>query len=168
MHHDGHVIGDAILFYLDNELLSLVGRPSAHNWVQYHAEKDGYDVTIERDERSAVNPTGRKLYRFQVQGPTALGVLEKVDGGPLPEIKFFNLGELTIAGHKVRALASRDVRRARPRAVRAVARRRGRAGRDRRGGQGVRARAGRLAGLCDEHARVGLDPLPVARDFHGR
>ena len=102
--YDGHVIGDAILFYLDNELLSLVGRPSAHNWVQYHAEKGGYDVTIERDERSAVNPTGRKLYRFQVQGPTALGVLEKVNGGPLPEIKFFNLGELTIAGHTVRAL----------------------------------------------------------------
>ncbi len=102
--YDGHVIGDAILFYLDNELLSLVGRPSAHNWVQYHAETGGYDVTIERDERSAVNPTGRKLYRFQVQGPTALGVLEKVNGGPLPEIKFFNLGELTIAGHTVRAL----------------------------------------------------------------
>ncbi len=102
--YDGHVIGDAILFYLDNELLSLVGRPSAHNWVQYHAEQGGYDVTIERDERSAVNPTGRKLYRFQVQGPTALEVLEKVNGGPLPEIKFFNLGELTIAGHKVRAL----------------------------------------------------------------
>ncbi len=102
--YDGHVIGDAILFYLDNELLSLVGRPSAHNWVQYHAEKGGYDVTVERDERSAVNPTGRKLYRFQVQGPTALGVLEKVNGGPLLEIKFFHLGELTIAGHKVRAL----------------------------------------------------------------
>jgi glycine cleavage system aminomethyltransferase T len=31
-------------------------------------------------------------------------VLEKVTGGPLPEIKFFNMGELTIAGHKVRAL----------------------------------------------------------------
>jgi vanillate/3-O-methylgallate O-demethylase len=102
--YDGHVIGDAILFYLDTDLLSLVGRPSAHNWVQYHAEKDGYDVTIERDERSAVNPTGRKLYRFQVQGPTALEVLEKVTGGPLPEIKFFNMGQVTIAGHTVRAL----------------------------------------------------------------
>ena len=102
--YDGYVIGDAILFYLDDDLLSLVGRPSAHNWVQYHAEKDGYDVTIERDERSAVNPAGRKLYRFQVQGPTANEVLEKVAGGSLPEIKFFNMGELTIAGHKVRAL----------------------------------------------------------------
>ena len=59
--YDGHVIGDAILFYLDNELLSLVGRPSAHNWVQYHAETGGYNVIIERDERSAVNKTGRKL-----------------------------------------------------------------------------------------------------------
>ena len=100
----GQVIGDAILFYLGDDLLSLVGRPSAHNWVQYHAETGDYDVTIERDERSAVNPTGRKLYRFQVQGPTALEVLTKVTGGELPEIKFFNMGEVTIAGHKVRAL----------------------------------------------------------------
>jgi vanillate/3-O-methylgallate O-demethylase len=102
--HDGYVIGDAILFYLDDDVFSLVGRPSAHNWVQYHGETGDYDVTFERDERSAVNPTGRRLYRFQVQGPTALEVLEKVTGGPLPEIKFFNMGEVTIGGHRVRAL----------------------------------------------------------------
>lgn len=101
---DGYVIGDAILFFLDDDLLNLVGRPSAHNWVQYHAETGGYDVSIERDERSAVNPAGRKLYRYQVQGPEALKVLEKVTGGPLPAIKFFNMGEITIAGHQVRAL----------------------------------------------------------------
>ena len=100
---DGYVIGDAILFFLDTDVLSLVGRPSAHNWVQYHGETGDYDVTFERDERSAVNPTGRRLYRFQVQGPNALKVLEKTSG-PLPEIKFFNMGEITIAGHKVRAL----------------------------------------------------------------
>jgi vanillate/3-O-methylgallate O-demethylase len=101
---DGYVIGDAILFFLDTDRLSLVGRPSAHNWVQYHAETGDYDVALERDERSAVNPTGRKLYRFQVQGPNALEVLQRATGGPLPEIKFFNMGELTIAGHSVRAL----------------------------------------------------------------
>jgi vanillate/3-O-methylgallate O-demethylase len=73
--------------------------------VQYHAETGDFDVTIDRDERTAVNPTGRrKIYRFQVQGPTALDVLAKANGGTLPEIKFFNLGELTIAGKKVRAL----------------------------------------------------------------
>jgi vanillate/3-O-methylgallate O-demethylase len=103
--HDGYVIGDAILFFLDENKVSLVGRPSAHNWVQYHAETGGYDVKVERDERTAVNPTGRrKLYRYQVQGPTALEVLEQATGGPLPEIKFFNLSWLTIAGRKVRAL----------------------------------------------------------------
>src|SRR5579862_97001 len=102
---DGYVIGDAILFFLDENRVRLVGRPSAHNWVQFHAETGDYDVQIDRDERTAVNPTGRReLYRFQVQGPTARDVLAKANGGPLPDIKFFNLGELTIAGHRVRAL----------------------------------------------------------------
>jgi vanillate/3-O-methylgallate O-demethylase len=102
---DGYVIGDGILFYHSENRVSLVGRPSAHNWVQYHAETGGYDVKLERDERTAVNPTGkRKLYRFQVQGPTALEVLTKASGGSLPEIKFFNMGDLTIGGHAVRAL----------------------------------------------------------------
>ena len=103
--HDGFVIGDGILFFLGENTVRLVGRPSAHNWVQYHAETGDYDVTVRRDERTAVNPTGgRELYRFQVQGPTALDVLKKANGGSLPEIKFFNMGELTIGGRKVRAL----------------------------------------------------------------
>ena len=102
---DGYVIGDGILFFLEENRVQLVGRPSAHNWVQYHAETGGYDVKVERDERTAVNPSGRRfVYRYQVQGPTALQILEKATGGPLPEIKFFNMGELTIAGRKVRAL----------------------------------------------------------------
>jgi len=103
--YDGYVIGDAILFFLDEDRVSLVGRPSAHNWVAFHAETGGYDVALERDERTAANPTGRrKLYRYQVQGPTALQVLERANGAPLPEIKFFNMGWLTIGGHAVRAL----------------------------------------------------------------
>jgi vanillate/3-O-methylgallate O-demethylase len=102
---DGYVIGDAILFFLDENRVSLVGRPSAHNWVQFHAETGDFDVSVERDERTAVNPTGgRKLYRFQVQGPNAIQVLQKAVDGALPDIPFFNLGELTIGGRKVRAL----------------------------------------------------------------
>jgi vanillate/3-O-methylgallate O-demethylase len=102
---DGFVIGDGILFFLDENKLRLVGRPSAHNWVQYHAETDGYDVVLRRDERTAVNPTGRReLYRYQLQGPTAPEVLEKATAGPVPDIKFFNLGELVIAGRNVHAL----------------------------------------------------------------
>ena len=102
---DGYVIGDGILFYLEENKVRLVGRPSAHNWVQFHGETGDYDVEFSRDERTAVNPAGRReLYRFQVQGPTAMQVLEKAVEGGVPEIKFFNLGEVTIAGHAVRAL----------------------------------------------------------------
>ena len=50
--YDGYVIGDAILFYLAKDSLLLVGRPSIHNWVQYHAETGGYKVSLSRDERS--------------------------------------------------------------------------------------------------------------------
>jgi vanillate/3-O-methylgallate O-demethylase len=103
--HDGYVIGDGILFFLEEHKLRLVGRPSAHNWVQYHAETGDYDVRVQRDERTAVNPAGRReLYRYQLQGPTAPDVLEAAVGGPVPDIKFFNMGEVTIAGHAVRAL----------------------------------------------------------------
>src|SRR5438046_185580 len=104
--YDGYVIGDGILFYLDKEQLLLVGRPSIHNWVQYHAEKDGYNVSLSRDERSIARdaPIVRRLYRYQIQGPSAPKVLNKLNGGPVPDIKFFNMGEITIRGRKVRAL----------------------------------------------------------------
>src|SRR5580698_7108012 len=63
--YDGYVIGDAILFGLDDEEFSLVGRPIAPDWVAFHAE------------------TG---------------------GQPIDRIKFFNIGEFTIAGCTVKAL----------------------------------------------------------------
>ncbi len=166
---DGYVIGDAILFFLDENRVRLVGRPSAHNWVQFHAETGDYDVQLDRDERTAVNPTGRReLYRFQVQGPTALDVLTKANGGSLPEIKFFNLGELTIAGHRVRALHHGMSGAPGTGALRAVGGGRGRPRRARRGGRRLRTAPGGLARLRDQHARVGLDPVPAAGDLHRR
>jgi glycine cleavage system aminomethyltransferase T len=102
--YDGYVIGDAILFYLDANRFSLVGRPPAINWVQYHAETGEYDTHVERDERSVVNQGRRKVYRYQVQGPHALKLMEKVTGRPSPDIKFFNMDVFTIAGREVRAL----------------------------------------------------------------
>jgi vanillate/3-O-methylgallate O-demethylase len=101
---DGYVIGDAILFYLDENKFSLVGRPPAINWVQYHVETGGYQATAERDERSAVNQGRRKTYRYQVQGPHALRVMEKATGQSAPDIRFFNMDFFTIAGRTVRAL----------------------------------------------------------------
>jgi vanillate/3-O-methylgallate O-demethylase len=102
--YDGYVIGDAILFYLAENSFNLVGRPPAANWVQYHVETGGYNATATRDERSAVNQGRRKTFRFQVQGPNALKVMEKVTGKPVPEIRFFNIGRVTIAQREVRAL----------------------------------------------------------------
>ena len=46
----------------------------------------------------------RNHYRFQIQGPNAKQVIEKLNGGPIPEIKFFAMDYITIAGRKVRAL----------------------------------------------------------------
>jgi glycine cleavage system aminomethyltransferase T len=101
---DGYVIGDAILFYLAENRFNLVGRPPAANWVQFNVETRGYDAKVERDERSAVNQGRRKTFRFQVQGPNALKVMEKVTGRPVPDIRFFNMGVFSIARHDVRAL----------------------------------------------------------------
>ena len=98
------MIGDAILFYLSDNRLSLVGRPSALNWVEYNQSAGGYKVNVERDERSAVNRGSRKLFRFQVQGPHALKVIEKVTGKAGPDIRFFNMGAMTIGGQEVHAL----------------------------------------------------------------
>ena len=102
--HDGYVIGDAILFYLDENSFNLVGRPPAANWVQYNLETGGYNAAAERDERSFVNQGKRKAYRYQVQGPNAFKVMEKVTGETPPEVRFFNIGVFKIAGHEVKAL----------------------------------------------------------------
>jgi syringate O-demethylase len=102
---EGYVIGDVILFHLAEEEFNLVGRAPALNWITYHAETGGYDVEVELDQRWALRTDGRRRsYRFQVQGPNAMQVIEKVLGGPAPELKFFNMTAITIAGRPVRAL----------------------------------------------------------------
>jgi syringate O-demethylase len=102
---DGYVIGDVILFGLDDDRFNLVGRAPVLNWVTYHAETGGYDVRVELDQRTALRTDGRrKSYRFQVQGPNAMQVIERALGQSPPELKFFRMTALTIAGRPVRAL----------------------------------------------------------------
>src|SRR6202030_4317448 len=67
-------------------------------------ESGQYAVSAERDERSAVNRGTRRVFRYQVQGPHALKVMEKVLGKPAPDIRFFHMSDITIAGRDVRAL----------------------------------------------------------------
>jgi glycine cleavage system aminomethyltransferase T len=102
---DGYVIGDVILFALAEGRYNLVGRAPALNWVTYHAETGDYDVRVELDQRTALRSDGRrKSYRFQVQGPNAMLVLEKALGRTPPELKFFTMTTVEIAGQTVRAL----------------------------------------------------------------
>lgn len=102
---EGYVIGDCILFYLAENSFNLVGRAPCIEWVEYHAATGNWDVTVERDERTAMRSDGkRKSYRFQIQGPNAFQVMEKAMGSEVPQLKFFNMTTLRIAGRDVRAL----------------------------------------------------------------
>lgn len=105
VNEDGCYIGDNILFYLDDGEFDLVGQPFAIDWIQFTAEHGGYDVEVERDPTSVFR--GRrppKLFRYELQGPRALPLVETLIGGPAPEIRFFTMGRLNIAGTGVRAL----------------------------------------------------------------
>ena len=102
---DGYVIGDVILFPLGENHFNLVGRAPALNWIVYHAETGAYDVEIELDLRTALRTDGRRRsYRYQLQGPTAMQVLEKALGQSAPELKFFHTTTIAIAGRTVGAL----------------------------------------------------------------
>jgi vanillate/3-O-methylgallate O-demethylase len=104
----GHVIGDGILFHTEDEEFVFVGRAPASNWLRFHAETGGYDVEAELDDRSPMRPQGkavtRKLWRFQIQGPNAWQVLEKLNDAPLEQVRFFRMGHMNLAGRQVRTL----------------------------------------------------------------
>jgi vanillate/3-O-methylgallate O-demethylase len=106
--YDGYVIGDGILFYLGENEFNFVGRAPTVNWIQFHGETGGYKVELQRDDRSPSHPRGkavrRRHYRYQIQGPSAAKILERLNGGPVPEVKFFNMDVINIRGRKVRAL----------------------------------------------------------------
>jgi len=106
--HDGYVIGDGILFHVEENEYIWVGRVPAVNWLQFNVDTGDYDVEFVRDDRSPSYPMGklvtRTLYRFQIQGPTASQVLEKLNGGPVPDVKFFHMDHINLAGRRVPAL----------------------------------------------------------------
>ena len=77
--HNGHVIGDGILFHLADNLYDFVGRAPTVNWIEYQASTGKWNVKITRDDRSPSAPMGRAVkrnhYRFQIQGPKAKDVI---------------------------------------------------------------------------------------------
>ncbi|HEX5731031.1 aminomethyl transferase family protein [Microbacterium sp.] len=104
VNHEGYLIGDAILFYLAEESFDLVGWHMVLDWVQYHGETGDYDVSFERDASSVVREGDPKLYRFEIQGPNALALMEKATGATVPPTRFFGMTTFTIDGLEVRSL----------------------------------------------------------------
>ena len=104
---EGKMVGTAVLFGLDKNLVNVVGPTAAANWISYQAEKGGYDVKITRDERTADQPAGgrRKTFRFEIEGPRVGDIISKAHGSKVEPVKFFSMTEFTLAGRTVRALS---------------------------------------------------------------
>ncbi|EUB96332.1 glycine cleavage T protein (aminomethyl transferase) [Rhizobium sp. CF080] len=104
----GHVIGDMIIFRETEQKFVLVGRAPTANWLRYNASLGKHDVKLTHDPRSPSRPDGKEVnrvhYRFQIQGPDAGKIFEKMNGGPIPDIKFFHVDWINIGSKKVQAL----------------------------------------------------------------
>lgn len=102
--HNGDIITDGILMWVGPNKYILSGVPASQTWVQYHGQKGGYDVAFKQDPDSGVRKNAiPAMFRYQVQGPQAMEVVERLLGGPPPKVKFFHSVEVTIAGRKLRA-----------------------------------------------------------------
>ncbi|MCO5066378.1 MAG: aminomethyl transferase family protein [Rhizobiaceae bacterium] len=102
--HNGQVIGECVLQYLDKESFELISGSHLQNWVQFHAETGGYDVTFVKDYQTSQNPHGRTNFRFGMDGPHAEKIFQEVVEGPAPEIPFFRFAKVRIAGVDMLAL----------------------------------------------------------------
>lgn len=106
---DGYLIGDGILFWNEDapECLVLIGHHLLIDWVRFNVEKAqaaGKEVHMRLEPNSHMRQGPPTYYRYELQGPEADRVMEKVFGGPVPEIKFFHIGDVEIAGRPVKAL----------------------------------------------------------------
>ena len=103
---DGNIITDGILLRTGEQQYTLSGPPPAQNWVMYHSERLGLDVefTVNRETSARRDGSDPALFRYQIQGPLAVQLIEDVLGAPFPDIKFFHSAMVTIAGRPVRAL----------------------------------------------------------------
>jgi len=104
----GHVIGDHIIFREREDKYILVGRAPTSNWLMFCAAWGKWNVRVRHDPRSPSRPEGERVlrehYRFQIQGPDAPRIFEKMNSGPIPDIKFFHVDWINVGSKKVQAL----------------------------------------------------------------
>src|SRR5262245_52785984 len=95
----GQVIGECILYYHEDGSFELVSGMPLLNWVAYNAQKHGYDVSLERDNQTSANPTGRRVkFRFGLDGPNVGSIFKEVVEQTPPDIPFFRTARVRIAG----------------------------------------------------------------------
>ena len=109
---DGRVVGDGVVVALEDDEFEVLAIPVNANWLQYQAQARELKIQVTDDPPTGMNSKGRRFYRYQVQGPRALEILETATGASIPDIKFFHVGDLEIAGLKVRALSHTMSRKA--------------------------------------------------------
>lgn len=103
--NQGHIVTDGILLREDVEKYTLSGVPAAQSWVKYHGEKGGYNVRCSTDPDSGTRKSGNPvLFRYQIQGPHALELVERMFGGPLPKTRFFHSTPVSLGDKTFRAL----------------------------------------------------------------
>ncbi|MEK9724864.1 MAG: hypothetical protein VW405_15460 [Rhodospirillaceae bacterium] len=104
----GHVVGDVIAFREYEHKFILVGRAPSCNWLKFHQATGNWKVRVIHDPRSDSRPDGRAIYRthyrFQIQGPDADRVFAKMNGGPVPDVKFFHIDTINVGSKRVPAL----------------------------------------------------------------
>ena len=167
---DGYVIGDAILFYLDENTFSLVGPSTGRQLGSVQRPDRGIQRRRSNatSDRRSIRAAGRST-AFRSRARTRAKVMEN---GHAP----------AHAGHPLLSHGRRS--RSRADEVRALRHgmvgqpgweifgpweaRRAMSGRDRRGRAGVRNSTGRRANLSDELSRVRLDSVAASRRLHRR
>lgn len=104
----GHVVGDMIIFREREDKFILVGRAPTANWTKFQAAVGSWKVRLFHNPRSDSRPDGERIlrthYRFQIQGPDADKIFDKINGGPVPEIKFFHVDWINVGSRRVQAL----------------------------------------------------------------
>ena len=89
---EGKVITDGVLLRLGEARFSTQSTPAFYS--AFLAGSGDYDVTWHE----------QKTFQYQVGGPKALEVMERVTGRVLTDIKFMRFEPVTIAGHEVLAV----------------------------------------------------------------
>ncbi|MGQ4556533.1 aminomethyl transferase family protein [Halobellus sp. GM3] len=88
---DGKVLAEGVVRRTGEETFILHSTPSY--WTEFNLQRGDYDATCRELD----------LFKFQVQGPNSLQVLEAVADGSLRDIEFIHFGPIDISGREVTA-----------------------------------------------------------------